>query len=62
MSDSVDHSPATDATIPKPLGSAGDGYNLVTEMGLRDDKLSYNAIVVSSLFLYPHDPDVGHAF
>ena len=37
--------------IPKPLGSAGDGYRLIDEMGLKDDKISYNAIVVS--FLIP---------
>ena len=35
------------ATIPKPRGSAGDGYCLIDEMGLTDDKLAYNAIVVS---------------
>ena len=32
--------------IPKPRGSAGDGYCLIEEMGLVDDKLTYNAIVV----------------
>ena len=33
--------------IPKPLGSAGDGYCIIEEMGLGDDKLTYNAIVLS---------------
>ena len=33
--------------IRKPHGSAGDGYRLIEEMGLADDKLTYNAIVVS---------------
>ena len=34
--------------ISKPLGSAGDGYCLTEEMGLADNKLTYNAIVVCS--------------
>ena len=33
-------------TIAKPRGSAGDGYCLIDKMGLSNDKLSYNAIVV----------------
>ena len=36
--------------IPKPRGSAGDGYCLIDEMGLADDKLAYNAIVVRDFF------------
>ena len=32
--------------IPKPLGSAGDCYCLIEEMGLVNNKPSYNAIVV----------------
>ena len=32
--------------ISKPRGLAGDGYCLIDEMGLTDDKLAYNAIVV----------------
>ena len=35
--------------IHKPRGSAGDGYCLIEEMGLVDDKLAYNAIVVCDL-------------
>ena len=34
--------------IQKPHSSAGDGYCLIEEMGLIDDKLTYNAIVVSA--------------
>ena len=34
------------ALIPKPRGSAGDGYCLIQEMGLEADKITYNAIVV----------------
>ena len=36
------------AIIAKPRGSAGDGYCLIEKMGLSNDKLSYNAIVVRS--------------
>lgn len=35
------------ALVRKPLGSAGDGYSLLQTMGLENDKLTYNAIVVS---------------
>ena len=35
--------------IHKPRGSAGDEYCLIEEMGLVDNKLAYNAIVVCDL-------------
>ena len=40
--------------VPKPCGSAGDGYCLIEEMGLENEKLSYNAVVVSHLLPYFH--------
>ena len=46
------------ALIPKPRGSAGDGYCLIQRMGLEGDKLTYNAIVVCILqvfILLAHD-------
>ena len=36
--------------IPKPRGLAGDGYCLIEEMGLENEKLCYNAVIVSFYF------------
>ena len=41
------NAPLYSQLIPKPRGSAGDGYRLIEEMGLENEKLSYNAVVVS---------------
>ena len=35
--------------------SAGDGYCLKEEMGLENNKLSYNAVVVSTILSYLYD-------
>ena len=38
--------------IPKPKGSAGGGYLLQFEMGLKDNKMLYNSIVVLASSTY----------
>ena len=40
--------------IPKPKGSAGGGYSLQFEVGLKDDKMLYNSIVVRASNSHVH--------
>ena len=38
--------------IPRPKGSAGDGFNLRMEMGLEDKEQQYNAILVWTCLIW----------
>ena len=48
--------------ISKPRGSAGDGYRLIEEMGLTDDKITYNAIIVSVSIIFSFFQDYSYAY
>ena len=47
------------ALIPKPKGSAGNGYCLQKEMGLQNKKPLYNRLVVRASILHMHVSDDG---